>query len=64
MDKYSRSKELSVLPDDFKVLKGRIMARLRNMVPNGRRTPFYLLAVCAVHINMTTIHKIFSCCHC
>ena len=27
--------------DDFEIFQGHIMARLRNMVPNGRRTALY-----------------------
>ena len=33
-------KRIVSLIDDFKFLKGYIMARLRNMVPNARRTVF------------------------
>ena len=48
--------------DDFKVLKGRIVARLRNMVPNGRRTAFYLLA-CFINSQMFSAanNKITGC---
>ena len=37
--------------DDFKVLQGRIVARLRNMAPNRRRTALYLLT-CFVNSQM------------
>ena len=41
MDK--KVKRIASPTENFKVLKGRIMARLRNMVPNGRRTALYPL---------------------
>ena len=48
-DQKVKKVEMMVSPspaEDFAVLKGRILARLRNMVPNGRRTSFYLLICC------------------
>ena len=37
--------------DDFQVLIGHIMARIRNLVPNGRRTAFYL-STCFINSQM------------
>ena len=45
--------------DDFKVLKGRIVARLRNMVPNGRRTALYLLT-CFINSQMSAAENIWE----
>ena len=40
--------------DYFEIFQGRIMARLRNMVPNGRRTALYHLT-CFINSQMLSV---------